>query len=392
MKRKTYALLRKLKKPSCIVLGINTITGLSIVRCLGTKGVPVIAVDKSKFVLGAFSKFCSAVETCSSDEELFSFLDEAGRISKYKNLIICESDTFLLFVDKYKEDLKRYFYLPAEFSLSELMNKINMVRLAKGANLDVPFTFFSDEILTDKIKKDLPYPCFIKPNYTQTSQKTKGEIIRNAQELDLTLRNERFKNGYMIQEIIDGPETNLWLYMGYIDKKGELKASFALYKIRQVPMSFGAITSGVSRRNVELEKLGRRFLEHIQYTGIFSVEFKKDIYDGKYKFIEINPRICTPNELLVTCGINLPYLAYCDANNIEINPIFKWKENVQWLSIIHDFITCFKYYSKNNKRIFLEWLKLSVRAQSEAIFKFSDLPPFLFAVFYHFFRLVNKKQ
>lgn len=392
MKRKTYALLRKLKKPSCIVLGINTITGLSIVRCLGAKGIPVIAVDKSKFVLGAFSKFCSTVEVCSSDEELFSFLNEAGRISEYKNLIICESDTYLLFVDKYKEEFKRYFYLPAEISLAELMNKINMVRLAKEANLDAPLTFSSDKVLTDSVKRQLPYPCFVKPNYSQTWQRTKGEVARNIQELDIVLDNERFRNGYLIQEIIDGPETNNWLYAGYMDKNKELKVDFTFFKVRQVPMTFGVGTSAISSRNDEVEELGKRFLGYLQYAGIFLIEFKKDIRDGKYKFIEMNPRICSQNELLVTCGINLPYIAYCDANNIEIKTTSKWKENIQWLSRVHDFITCVKYYSRNDKLILFDWLKSSLKAKSDAIFRLSDLMPLFFAVFYHLFRLISKRQ
>lgn len=390
MKKKTYILLRNLNRPSGIILGISSLTGLSIVRSLGIMKIPVIGVDISKFALGRFSRYCSSTEVCDTDEELLSFLRKVGKASKHKNVIICESDRYIQFIDKYKEEIQKYFYLTASSTtpLSEIMNKGKMIRLAKSAGLDVPLTFFSEENSMTKIKNSILYPCFIKPIYSQTWLRKKGEIVKNAQELEMMIGSERFKNGYLIQEIIEGPETNLWLYFGYVSKN--IKIGFTCYKIRQIPKDFGVATIAIGMRNKEIEKLGDGFLNHIQYNGLFGIEFKKDLKDGKYKFVESNFRIIAVNELLVAMGINLSYFAYLNALNLTINHSVEYKDGIKWVSITDDFITCFKYYSKTNKFILLDWLKTIFEADSYADFRFLDIGPFIFKVFYHLGFLRNE--
>lgn len=383
MNKKTLTLLKTLDKPCGVVLGIKSITGLSIIRNLGLMKIPTIGVDTSKFVLGAFSKFCSSAEVYNGEEELLSFLKEVGRISKYKNVIFCEGDRYVLFIDKYKDEVAKHFCLTASsiIPISEIMNKSRMIRLAKTAELDVPSTFLSDEDSISEIKENISYPSFIKPLFSQSWSKKKGEIARNNQELERAISQERFKNGYLVQEIIEGPETNLWHYVGYRGKN--VKVEFTYYKVRQKPKDFGDATFAISMRNKDIEELGNKFLNYIGHTGLFRIEFKKDIKDGKYKFIESDFRACVPNELSVASGINLVYLAYLDVLNTTVNYSVERKDGLIWVSIIDDFITCFKYYSKTNKLIFSDWIKTIFGADTYADFRFFDIWPFILKVFYH---------
>ena len=110
MKAKTYQILKNLNQPACIVLGLSSLTGLSIVRSLSSKRVPVIGVDRYRYTLGTFSKYCSTSEIYHADRDILSFLKEAARISRCKNVIICESDFYLLFIDKYRADLQKYYH------------------------------------------------------------------------------------------------------------------------------------------------------------------------------------------------------------------------------------------------------------------------------------------
>lgn len=387
MKTKTHNLLKNLNKNACIVLGIDTPTGLSIVRSLGSKGIPVIGITSFKFALGQFSKYCSTYEFCPTEEDTISFLQEASRICKYKNVIICESDKYLLFLDKYKIELKESFALtiPLDISLSTLMNKENMIKLAKEAGLDVPITFFPNEASKNNFLEEIPYPCFVKPPYTQTRIRTKGEIAKDKNDLEETLLNKRFKGNYLLQEIIQGPEVNFWECYGY--RNNHINYCVTFHKLKQIPKDFGVGVEAISKRNEEIEKLTNKFLNHIKYNGLFELEFKKDSRDGKYKFLEINPRICLQNQLAMSLGLDLAYIAYLDALDMEIDGFSGQKDGILWFSIIDDFIACVKYYIRDNKFILLDWMKKMLAADSYAVFRLDDLQPFVFNILSHLLRI-----
>ena len=57
---------------------------------------------------------------------------------------------------------------------------------------------------------------------------------------------------------------------------------------------------------------GLRFLAALGYRGLSQVEFKRDPRDGRYKLMEINPRLYQWHGLAAACGVDLPRLAYCD--------------------------------------------------------------------------------
>jgi len=44
------------------------------------------------------------------------------------------------------------------------------------------------------------------------------------------------------------------------------------------------------------------------------VEFKRDPRDGKFKLMEINPRLWQWHGLAAACGIDLPRIAYADSS------------------------------------------------------------------------------
>lgn len=387
MRYRTYGLLKNLDRPACIVLGISTLTGLSIVRSLGIKRIPVIGIDSSKLVLGAFSKYCSSVEVVDNDKASLSLLEEIGRKSSYKNVIFCESDKYLLFLDKYKLDLKNWFMLTIslEVSLHELMNKENMLKMAREASLPVPLTYSFHDNPESKMENNIPYPSFVKPLYSQTHMRTKGEIVKDEKDLEKTLLNKRFKDGCLIQEIINGPVSNLWGYAGYRSKN--IKVGITYFKYRQIPKDFGISTAVFSMSNKDVQEAGDRFLQQINYRGFFMIEFKKDIRDDRYKFIEINTRICTLNEFFVFLGFNLPYIAYLEALNVKFNNSTKQKDGILWISILDDFITCFKYYSKESKLIFIDWIRKVFKANSYAVFSLTDIKPFIFKIASHLLRI-----
>jgi len=393
MKKKTYNLLKNLRQNACVVLGLGSLSGLSIIRSLGAKRIPIIGIENHRFALSSFSKYCSSFEIADNDIKLVALLEEIGKISAYKNIIFCSNDNYLLFVDKYKEQLMHFFHLffPKQESLTQIMNKRNMMKLAKEAGFDIPLTFYSDEHPLKEISHKISYPAIVKPLYSQ-GYKTKVEIINNEQNLYEIVKKERFKNGYLVQEIISGAEDNIWLIAGYCNSHSVPLALFTGYKYRQLPRFFGTATVAFSQQDKALINLINKitaFLEHIGYHGCFDIEFKKDTGE-KLRFIEVNFRICDWNEMVISAGINLPYLVYCDTIGLPYPKDIKQENSILWISIIDDFITCVKYYSKDRKLILFDWIRKVFNADSYAVFKLIDIKPFIFKISLHLVETIHK--
>lgn len=380
MGNKTIRLFKKLDKPACIILGIKSITGLSIIRNLGKHNITTIGIDNKAYTMGSFSKYCSSVETFNSENDLLSLLIDLRKYSHYKNSIFCESDKMLLFIDQYKDYLQEYYhlYIPSRNSLREIMNKNHMIELAQAAGIKTPITFSSTNISYDEIKDKIKFPVFIKPYFTQMEYRQKGLLAHDETILMRVLKSERFRDGYILQEIIVGHENNLWTCIGYCDKNADPVVLFTGHKLRQTPRDFGVATLAISKQNEKIKNLARIFLKHIHYTGCFELEFKKVEDEDEYVFIEINPRICSLNNMAIASGIDLPFIAYCDINGIPFERNIEQMDNIVWIYIIKDLVSCLRYYFKDDKSVLLDWLKKVLTSHSYAVFDFHDIKPFIY--------------
>lgn len=384
MRNKTYYILKNLNQPACVVLGLSEATSLSIVRSLGSKDIPLIGIDDDQCPLVAYSKYCSVAEIFNREEEALSLLVEMGKLSPQKNVLFSSQDRYLLFIDRHKNALLEYYFFPQSKhrSMEELINKKHMIGLAREAGLDIPLTIASNGDSLKQIASQIRYPAIIKPLFTQTFINTKGEIANSKEDLYVVVNKERFLDGYLIQEVVEGPEDEIWICGGYCNGNFEPLALFSGRKHRQLPMNFGAASVAISEQNEEVEKMAITFLKHIKYHGCFCFEVKRD-KDQKYKFIEVNYRLGSYNQLLISSGIDLPFVAYCDAVGLPYAKDKKQQGSTLWISIIDDFITCLKYYTRVNKFILLDWIKKVLRADSYAIFKLSDIGPFLFRITFY---------
>lgn len=57
----------------------------------------------------------------------------------------------------------------------------------------------------------------------------------------------------------------------------------------------------------ELEKVGRALLDHLDWHGFASIQFKKDAKTGEFTFMEINPRAWVSLSCPLEAGMDFPY-------------------------------------------------------------------------------------
>jgi predicted ATP-grasp superfamily ATP-dependent carboligase len=237
--------------------------------------------------------------------------------------------------------------------------------------------------------KNLPasvnFPLFVKGRDVNTWRKrisgnVKGFRIENKTQLNEKLKEILLKGVPVImQEIIEGPDTNHFKYNTYLTKEGNIAGEFALQKIRQNPPHFGVGAVVQSLEYPELIELGRKLFKGIEYRGIGSAEFKKDERDGRLKLIEINPRYWQQNYLATYCGVNFPYYNYADLTGTSFKVNSVYKANVKWINRQLDFDSFVKY-RKESLLTFKSWRTSRKGEKVISDFTWSDPIPALYNI------------
>lgn len=380
MKPSTRDLISQSPKAVAVVLGLDSPTSLGVIRSLGKRGIPVVGIGRHKRTLGGSSRYCLARETAASEIEIIPLLNAISRAARCPPVVFTESDDYLLMLDRHQNELTSLRWQPtANHPLPELINKRSMLALARKGNLDIPATFFSDELPLETILDQAPYPCFIKPLFTQNHYKTKGEVAANADEFISIIHEPRFATGYMAQEIIPGPVAHLFFCLSYLDAASTPLATLTGHKLHQLPPDFGIGTLAVSRRHPEITKLSVSFLQGIGYHGLADLEFKYDPRDQRFKFIEINPRPCGLIALAAAAGLDMPFLAYCELTTGEPpSALPPAQDGLIWMSMLDDLTSCLKY--GQGEFLLWQWLKMIFAKDCDAIFSHQDIKPFLFRI------------
>ncbi len=355
------------KKPVAVVFSLFE-TGLGIARSLGQQGIKVIGVDFKKDIAW-YSRYVKPLTCPHPLKEMGTFL---GWIKKKfsgsgkKIPAFLSSDDFLASFSINRTVLSEFFVFNIVDSLllDKIANKHSQYLLAKNAGIQQPKTMIlaTKNDINSIDLSDFHFPVFIKGlDVNSWREKISGTIkgfpADSLDDLYSIAGNILDQNvPVVIQEIIKGPDTNHFKYNTYIGLDGKTKAEFTLRKIRQNPIHFGvgALVESVYNGGVIAE--GRKLFKGINFTGIGSAEFKRDEKDGELKLIEINPRYWQQNYLSTVCGINFPYINYCDLNGMPVEDSLNFKSGIKWVNRYMDFDSFLKY-RKEGVLTFSAWRK-----------------------------------
>ena len=305
------------------------------------------------------------------------------KIPEY-TILIPTSDIYALYLADLKDELKEKFSIiaPKKEVVKTLVNKKNFYQSLLKYNISFPATYFPESVNdVKKISKEIEYPVYIRPCISQLFHsifKKKGFIAYSKQELQkyyfLALKNNV---EMIIQEIIFGPDANIYNIAGYFDQYYKPKALFAYRRLRWWPPMFGSscLMENVSISDISLIKdIVVKFLGNIHYHGIYEAEFKKDPKDNNYKFLEVNARSWWQNRFPTRCGINIILLAYLDIINEKIDYTENYKTGFKWIYTIND-IRASLNMIKKNKLTIKKWLFSLRYINDYALFSSDDPLP-----------------
>jgi len=354
------------KQNSALVLGMFE-TGLGVIRSLARNGIKVYGFDFKKDI-AFYSRYVKARKCphpLEEEQEFINQLIEFGKRKKHKPVLFITSDDFLIAVSRNITLLENYFLInmPNNSLIESIADKYQQYKLVQKTDINLPQTFIINEKThITQIAETLNYPAFIKGLdvnswRSKISGSVKGFEVNSKNDF-VSKSNEIVEKGVncIVQEIVQGPDTNHYKFCAYFSANGKMLNAFTLQKIRQNPIRFGVGSMVESIYNKELFALGEKLFRSINYVGVGSAEFKLDEKDGKFKLIEINARYWQQNILPTACGMNFPLTNYLDLTQKKIEVSLDFNNGIKWINIYMDFDSFLKY-RKIKELSFKQWFK-----------------------------------
>lgn len=369
-------------KKGVIVIG-GHVQGLGIIRIFGRNEIPCYLLDSNSINIAKHSKYCSKFYKIDPKQDVISYLIKLNSKYNLKNwLLIPTDDNYVRILSQNKKLLENYYRVSVDDweVIEKCYNKRITYRITQDLDVDMPKTYFPDNL--EEIKKlNIDFPCIIKPAvmhklYSQIQQKVlvcknKGELIANYEKILRYIPPDEV----IIQEIIPGESENQYSACFFYNRSEPFVSLLARRK-RQYPIDFGSCTTFAETVvDKSLIQSAQLILNKIRFWGICEVEFKKDERDGKYKFLEINPRTWKWHS--IANKSNSPFLISLYNFIYSNNPIIKndWSA-CAWKDLVTDSAVLFKLLL-NYK------LQKSVSREKEyAVFDTNDPYPFIFEIIY----------
>ncbi len=374
-----------------VVLDAN-LPALKVIRSLGRKGIRVIGIVAKGGRWEHSSRYCVVrvfEHAADNDERLKNYLIDLAKELDSKPVLIPMHDDHVLFVSKFRDELKKYYrYLvPDSETLEKLVSKSGLADLADQCGIQKPDTYTPQSISDlESIAGQIKYPALIKPIFSMAWKPKKiqsfvdGKVMvvdTESKLLEIYKKLAALDDRLVVQEIIPGPDNRLVYYIGYFDRDSNPLASFVGVKERLTPIHFGSASYVVSFHDAQLVELCTRFMKQIAYQGHVGIEFKLDERDDTYKLIEVNARFGLWDGMAARCGIDFAYINYQYLLDLPNTPAPTYDAGVKWISFERDW-SAFRGYRKENSIGYGEWLKsLASGRRDFAVFALDDPIPFI---------------
>jgi predicted ATP-grasp superfamily ATP-dependent carboligase len=286
--------------------------------------------------------------------------------------------------------------MPDHGTISSLLTKDGLHRMADLHGIPAPQMFQVDTCMdVERIAGQLPYPVIIKPVFSPSWLKPeinamlrtgmfggapKVALCNDAKSLRETYQKIAVYDSRMIiEEVIPGEDRRLVYFCFYMDRQSRPLAIFAGEKLRVLPVGFGSASYVRSFQDPKLEEVSLKLLSGSAYQGLGGIEFKRDSRDGCYKLIEFNARLGMWDSLGMRCGVDIPYIAYCDTLGQPVEPQHKYREGVLWIDFQRD-LRAFLIYRKRGQLSLIAWLRSLLGEKDWAVYSPDDWEPILVGI------------
>ncbi len=295
------------------VVDVGWVNGLAAIRSLGRAGIRVLAVDHRPSALGFRSRYAERFVGADPHTDSTRFIASIRALGEV--VVFPTHDAQLNLIAQHLGDLEVLAPFPGWDVLERVQSKRAQLEEAVAAGVDVPRTRYPRTAPEARAAaEELGLPVLVKPEHPVgfklrfRRQAFRCESLDEVE--DAYTRAEEFAP--MVQELVPGGDDTLYTVGSYVARDGRPLGVFSGRKLRQTPPGIGTCRVGEAVWVQDAVDAALRLLAGFGYFGLSQVEFKRDARDGKFKLMEINPRLWQWHGLAAACGIDLPRIAYAD--------------------------------------------------------------------------------
>lgn len=322
-------------------------TGLGIARSLGPLGVRVIGVTHVPGFPGNYSRWLDYRASADSAAEAERLVEQVGVLASElgtRAVLFPTRDHDIHFISRFRDRLDRQFILPPADpdSLAQILDKTRLFEAAKAANVAVPVSVTVRSATERERARDLRYPCICKPVFgSQWRKKGVWDAVgrRKAVKVDtydefvnLHARLESLDPLVIVQQWIEGGDSELLIVGAYCNSNFEMSAFFTARKLLQEPPLIGTGIVVEALPIAGIEAPARALLRALRFNGVAEVEFKRDRRDGRIYLIEVNPRHWDQHRVGALAGVDVTEVAYRDATQQAPRQVRQRPEPVRWIA------------------------------------------------------------
>jgi D-aspartate ligase len=362
---------------------------MGVVRSLGRLGVPVyLAHDgrpnptvRSRYLAGAFTIGLDPADP----GRLAAALDGVGRRLGRRAVLVPIDDLGTLFVADHADELAGRFLFPRPDPglVHRLASKRELYLLCQRLGVPSPETVFPnarDDVLG--FLEGARPPVVVKaidPLLLAQRPGARSVVVAHSRE-ELLAAYDRMeipeRPNLMLQEYIPGGAESVLMFNGYLDRRSRCLVGFTGTKQRQCLPHTGPASLGVCCANPVVEQATVRLLAAVGYQGIVDLGWRYDARDGRYKLLDVNPRLGGSFRLFVaTNGMDVARAAYLDLTGQPV-PASAARDGRKWLVEPNDLKASLLYWREGSLTPG-QWLR-SLRGVEEAAWFAADDPlPFL---------------
>jgi predicted ATP-grasp superfamily ATP-dependent carboligase len=304
-----------------VVLGIDTPIGLTIVRDLGMRGVPVHGIAWSDGALGLASRYLHRGLLRADGETalIAQLIALSGELGTACLFAIAENDIALL--NRHRHHLPGYRLMFAdEARMSRVINKEQTYAAAARAGMHLPQTRqIASMEQAWAASRELRFPVVLK-------WANPHEVTRRLSAAGLALEKARYCQ--TPEELLDylGPYQRVGVYpmaqeycAGYglgqfiLMQGGQARYVFQHRRLHEWPPEGGFSSLCVSvgpERHDQLMRQSIALLRELDWEGVAMVEYRHDPATGASALMEINGRFWGSLPLAWHAGASFPWLVY----------------------------------------------------------------------------------
>ncbi len=305
-----------------VVVGAGA-NGLGVARSLARARVQVCLLDTDVRRPEMHSRAAHPIAVSSLHGE--ALVEDLVRLAEarfcgLRPVLFLTQEESVKAVSHYRDRLSALyrFSLPPVDIVDTLQHKQGFQRLAEQLDSPIPPLVHIRTLADLSAIENLHYPVVVKPgerNAEYSRQFQKAYRLESAAEaIELIRRILPVMTDVVVQEWTEGPDSNIYFCLQYIDKHGKVAGSFTGRKIRSWPPQVGGTASCLAapEAHEELSTMTTQFFQAAGVIGMASMEYKRDIRSLAFRMVEPTiGRTDYQEEVATLNGVNLPYAAWC---------------------------------------------------------------------------------